>query len=75
MGGGTYGVYLGTGTLTNFGTISGTQDAVAMQNGTTLIAEAGSKLIGGASYGQGATLVFGSAGCSTHWPDSSNRQP
>jgi hypothetical protein len=62
IGGGTYGVYLGTGTLTNFGTISGTDHAVAMQSGTVMIAEAGSKLLGGASYGQGATLVFGAAG-------------
>ena len=62
VGGGTYGVYLGTGTLTNFGTISGTDHAVAMQSGTVMIAEAGSKLLGGASYGQGATLEFGAAG-------------
>jgi hypothetical protein len=61
-GGGNYGIYVGTGTLTNFGTISGTQDAVAMQSGTVLIAEAGSKLVGGSSYGQGATFVFGAAG-------------
>ena len=61
-GGGNYGVNLGTGTLTNYGTISGTEDAVAMQNGTVMIAEAGSKLLGGPSYGQGATLVFGAGG-------------
>jgi hypothetical protein len=48
--------------LTNFGTISGTDHALAMQQGSTLIAEAGSKLLGGASYAQGATLVFGAAG-------------
>jgi len=61
-GGGNYGIYVGTGTLTNFGTISGTEDAVAMQDKTVLIAEAGSKLLGGSSYGQGATFVFGAAG-------------
>ena len=62
MGGGTYGVYLGSGTLTNFGTISGTVHSVSTQSGTVLIAEAGSKLVGPAGYGDGVTLEFGSAG-------------
>jgi hypothetical protein len=55
------GVSLETGTIINFGTITATSDVLAA-DGDTIIAEAGSKLIGAASYAQNATLVFGSAG-------------
>jgi hypothetical protein len=61
-GSGQYGVYLGTGTLTNFGTISGPKEAVSLGTGGVLIAEAGSKLVGPASYGDGVTLEFGAGG-------------